>query len=94
MNPPSSPPARVLVLTACTRPSAAAVPYRTEANCESRSVKQTRSTRSSLVDDTSPARIPATRAAQGVKSGGGVFAYGGAAVPRPTRKALGVTRAT
>ena len=99
MNPPSRLlPLALLVLAACTPPSVPRLqlPYRTEANCESRSVKQTAidSIVASTDDTVRPGTYPGDAALRkAVKSGGGVFAYWRAQpFPAPdTAKALGVT---
>ena len=100
MNPSSRLlPLALLVLTACTSSSAPRLqlPLRTEANCESRSVKQTAidSIVASIDDTIRPGRYPGRRrAAQGDQDGGGgVFAYWrDQQFPAPdTAKALGVS---
>jgi hypothetical protein len=100
VNPPSRLlPLAVLALTACTPSSVPRLqlPYRTEANCESRSVKQTAidSIVASVDDTPRPGTYPGDAALRkAVKSGGGgVFAYWRAQpFPAPdTAKALGVS---
>lgn len=99
MNPSSRLlPLALLVLTACTSSSAPRLqlPLRTEANCESRAVKQTAidSIVASVDDTIRPGRYPGDAVLRkAVKSGGGVFAYWrNQPFPAPdTAKALGVT---
>ncbi len=101
MNPSSRLlPLALLVLTACHGSSAPIVrlqlPFRTEANCESRSVKQTAidSVVASIDDTIRPGRYPGDAAMRkAVKSGGGVFAYwrDQQFLAPDTAKALGVT---
>ena len=88
----------LLVLAACTSPSVPRLqlPFRTEANCESRAVKQTAidSIVASVDDTIRPGTYPGDAAMRkAVKSGGGVFAYWhDQPFPAPdTAKALGVT---
>ena len=100
MNPPSRLlPLALLVLAAC-KPSSAPrlqLPFRTEANCESRSVKQTAidSIVASIDDTIRPGQYPGDAAMRkAVKTGGGgVFAYWRAQpFPAPdTAKELGIT---
>ena len=95
-------PSRLLVLltllasSACTSPAPRLqLPYRTEANCESRAVKQTAidSIVASIDDTVRPGRYPGDAVMRrAIKSGGGVFAYWrDQQLPAPdTAKALGV----
>ncbi|HWT05254.1 MAG TPA: hypothetical protein VN224_05815 [Xanthomonadales bacterium] len=99
MNPSSRLlPLALLVLTACTSSAPRLqLPFRTEANCESRSVKQTAidSIVASTDDTIRPGRYPGDAVMRkAVKTGGGgVFAYWRAQpFPAPdTAKALGVS---
>ena len=99
MNPSRLLPLALLALAACTSSSAPRLqlPFRTEANCESRSVKQTAidSIVASIDDTIRPGQYPGDAALRkAVKTGGGgVFAYWRAQpFPAPdTAKALGVT---
>ena len=99
MNPPSRLlPFALLVLAACTRAPAPRLqlPLRVEANCESRSVKQTAidSIVASIDDTVRPGQYPGDAVLRkAIKSGGGVFAYWrDQAFPAPdTAKALGVS---
>jgi hypothetical protein len=98
VNPSRLLPFVLLVLAACTAPSVPRLqlPYRTEANCESRAVKQTAidSIVASVDDTIRPGTYPGDAALRkAVKSGGGVFAYWhDQPFPAPdTAKALGVT---
>jgi hypothetical protein len=91
-------PVAILALTACNASPAPRLqlPFRTEANCESRSVKQTAidSVVASTDDTIRPGRYPGDAAMRkAVKAGGGVFAYWrDQPFPAPdTAKALGVT---
>ena len=91
-------PLALLVLTACTTASAPRLrlPFRTEANCESRSVKQTAidSIVASVDDTVRPGRYPGDDVLRkAVKHGGGVFAFWrDQPFPAPdTAKALGVS---
>ena len=99
MNSPSRLlPLALLVLAACARSPAPRLqlPLRVEANCESRSVKQTAidSIVASIDDTVRPGRYPGDAVLRkAIKSGGGVFAYWrDQQFPAPdTAKALGVT---
>jgi hypothetical protein len=98
VNPSRLLPLALLVLTACTTTSAPRLqlPLRTEANCESRSVKQTAidSIVASVDDTVRPGRYPGDdMLRKAIKRGGGVFAYWrDQPFPAPdTAKALGVT---
>jgi hypothetical protein len=91
-------PLALLALAACTRASAPRLqlPIRTEANCESRAVKQTAidSIVASIDDTVRPGTYPGDAALRkAIKSGGGVFAYWrDQQFPAPdTAKALGVS---
>jgi hypothetical protein len=91
-------PLALLVLAACTRAPAPRLqlPIRTEANCESRAVKQTAidSIVASIDDTVRPGTYPGDAALRkAIKSGGGVFAYWrDQQFPAPdTAKALGVS---
>jgi hypothetical protein len=90
-------PVLLLVLTACgSSAPRLQLPYRTEANCESRSVKQTAidSIVASTDDTVRPGTYPGDAAMRkAVKNGGGVFAYWRSQPFRAadTAKALGVS---
>ena len=97
MNPSSRLlPLALLVLAACTSSAPRLqLPYRTDANCQSRSVKQTAidSIVASTDDTIRPGRYPGDAVLRtAIKSGGGVFAYWrDQQFPAPdTAKALGV----
>jgi len=97
VNPPSRLlPLALVLLTACTSSAPRLqIPFRTEANCQSRAVKQTAidSIVASIDDTIRPGTYPGDAALRTVvKQGGGVFAYWRAQpFPAPdTAKALGV----
>ena len=98
MNPSRFVPLLLLAATACTSSSAPRLhlPIRTEANCESKSVKQTAidSIVASVDDTVRPGTYPGDAALRTrIKHGGGVFAYWKDQPFRAadTAKALGIT---
>ena len=98
MSPSRFLPLLLLAATACTSSSAPRlhIPIRTEANCESKSVKQTAidSIVASIDDTVRPGTYPGDAALRKrIKNGGGVFAYWKDQPFRAadTAKALGVS---